>query len=106
MGPYFLAAALAFLVTAVLYYRGAFWAAGLTGIAFGVLIGRLVFTALGSIAGPVVGVLFLGGPAALLVIHAIDARKGLFLWPTIYAIPLGFLSGALLLGITGLAILL
>ena len=103
--PY-LATVVAFWVTAVLYYRGALWAASLCGLAFGVLATRTLYGAVGPIAFAVIGGLLIVGPGGLVMLHAVDVRKGLCLWPTIYSIPLAFLSGLLLIMLTGVVLLL
>ena len=101
----FLAALATFLLAALLYFRGWFRPAGLVGLAFGVAVSMLVLQGFGPIGGGVLVVLFVLAPAAFLVVHAYDARRGVFLLPTIYSIPLAFACGALLLLLGALALL-
>lgn len=102
----YLAALAAFLLGAVVYYVGWFVFAGLVALVFAVLMGAAVAGAMGPVAAGVLIALFLAGPAVFLGVHAVDARKGIFLLPTIYSIPLAFVCGALMLVVTGLALLL
>jgi hypothetical protein len=99
-------AAAAFLLSAVLYFRTAFAAAALCGLAYLVLVSIVVVEAMGPVGATVTAVLLLAVPNGLLLVHAYDARKGVFLLPTIYAIPIAFFAGAVTLVVTGLAMLL
>ncbi|MHC4957979.1 MAG: hypothetical protein ACYTGN_06345 [Planctomycetota bacterium] len=105
MGALYAAAAAAFVASALLYYRAAFAAAALCGLAYLVLVGVVVFNAMGPVGATVTTVLLLVAPNVFLLVHAVDAKKGIFLLPTIYAIPLTFFAGALTLAITGLVLL-
>ena len=105
MGLLYLAAAVAYLVTAALYFRGAFPAASATGLAFAILIGRTLAAAASPPLAAVLILLLVAAPGALVCLHAVDARQGLFLWPTIYMIPLAFATGVLALVAAAIALL-
>jgi hypothetical protein len=103
--PYAAAAAL-YLLCAVLYFRGHFaWAALLGALFLGALT-PVVLAAMGPVAAGAALALLAGVPAAYLVLHAFDARYGVFLLPTVYSIPIAFVSSFALLVLTGLALLL
>ncbi|MHC4971312.1 MAG: hypothetical protein ACYTG3_03180 [Planctomycetota bacterium] len=102
--PYAAAAAL-YLVCAVLYFRGHFAWAALAGALFLGALTPVVLAAMGPAAAAAALALLAGVPAAYLVLHAVDARQGLFLLPTVYSIPIAFVASLLLWALTGVALL-
>ena len=107
-GALFAAATLAFVAGAVLYFRVWFRAAGAAAVVFYASTGWLAPELLGPLGGAVALALLALPWATLLLLHAIDARVGFFNLPSFYAIPLAFLTGALLwalLAAAGLAAL-
>ena len=70
------------------YFHAQFWLAGLLGAVFGVKM----------------ALLFLVLPTVLLLVHAVDVRKGFSLAPTIYSIPLAF-AGAVVLWTSSMVML-
>jgi hypothetical protein len=102
----FAGAAAAYAAAAFLYYRGRFRGALAAAAAFAALVAPAVCAGMGPVAAAVALVLLLAAPLGYVLVHIVDARRGIFLLPTIYAIPLAFLAGAALLLATGLALLL
>jgi len=100
------AAAVAFFGTAALYFRGLFRTALVGGAVYGGLIARVVWASMGPVPATVSLLLLLLGPAIYVGVHILDARKGLFLLPTIYSIPIAFLAGGALLAVAGVAVAL
>ncbi|MFQ5845342.1 MAG: hypothetical protein ACE5JG_10195 [Planctomycetota bacterium] len=92
----FAAATLVLVVAGVTYFHGAFWTAGLLAIGYAVLMALLLTRLLGLWAQIVIGFFFLLVPAALLLGHAVDVRKGFSLLPTVYFIPFAFFCGGVL----------
>ncbi|MHC4547332.1 MAG: hypothetical protein ACYTEZ_01030 [Planctomycetota bacterium] len=99
-------AAALYLACGVLYYRGHFGLATLAGLLFFAALAPVVLAALGPVAGGGALALLAAAPLAYLAVHALDARRGLFLLPTIYSIPIAFVCGVTLWILTGLALLL
>jgi hypothetical protein len=98
-------AAALYLLCAVLYYRGRFGWAALVGALFFVALTPVVLDGMGPVAaGAALGLLAVA-PAAYLVVHAVDARRGLFLLPTVYSIPIAFVGALALWALAGLALL-
>jgi len=95
-----LAAFAVFLTASVLYYRARFLYASVAGLVLAVLLGVLLAQTFGAVAAIVIGALLLVSPAAFVAVHAVDARRGIFLLPTVYSIPLAFACAALCLVIT------
>ena len=100
----FAAATLGYALCALLYFRGRFRLALLAGGAFAAVTIWLVPLVMGPFAAVAALVLLLGLPATALLIHVYDSGRGVFLLPTIYAIPFAFLAAALLWVVTGLAL--
>ncbi|MDH3590764.1 MAG: hypothetical protein OER88_02730 [Planctomycetota bacterium] len=92
-----------FLLAGVVYFRGAFRAAALIGGAFWAVMGAVTWRHASTGAAVATTILLIAAPAVFLAVHAYDARRGVFLMPTIYAIPLAFLSGALLVAVATIA---
>jgi len=91
-----LLAAAAYLAAAVAYFRGLFRLSGAIGVLFWAL--AAVAVARGTTLVPAL-LIFVGFgllPAAFLLTHVIDLRKGLFIFPTIYSIPIAFAAGVVL----------
>jgi hypothetical protein len=103
---HFAAATALYLLGAILYYRGRFALAGAAGIGYGGVTAWIVAGAMGPVGATVTLVLLAVLPAAALLVHVVDARRGIFLMPTVYAIPLAFACGLLLWLVTGLALVL
>ena len=101
-----IAAFATFLLACVLYFRTRFLYASLTGIALAGLLGVLLFDTFATVTAVLLTVLLLLIPAGFVIVHAIDARKGIFLLPTIYGIAVAFLGATLCLLITAAARLL
>lgn len=102
----FYAVALALFAAACLvYYSGRLVPALLLEILFLAAIslaaGRLLPPAL---AWPAIALLALL-PGAFLLVHVVDARFGIFLYPTIYSIAIAAIASALFLGVCGVALL-
>jgi len=95
-----------FVAAALFYFHGWFRIASLFGIAFWLLAGRVLTLTLapGWAWGLLVPLAI--APAGFLFVHALDARGGFFRLPTIYSIPIAFLTGAVLLLCAGLGVLL
>ena len=102
----FAGAAAAWAAAAAAYFHARFRLAGLCGAAFwglGAAAAAQTLPAWGAaVAIGLLGVV----PAVFLLIHVVDAKKGIFLLPTVYSIPLAFLCGLMLLAATGLGLLL
>jgi len=101
-----LLAAAAYALSAWIYFRGRFGLAALGGVAFAALMAPLALRYLGGPGGAVVFALFAVAPAVYLAVHAADARRGLFLLPTIYSIPIAFVCGLLLWVVVALGAIL
>ncbi len=65
----------------------------------------VVLAAMGPVAAGAALALLAAIPAAYLVVHAVDARRGIFLLPTVYSIPIAFVCALGLWLLTGLALL-
>ena len=87
------AAALAYAASAGIYFRGRFGLAALGGAIFAGLMAPAAVGSLGGPGGVVAFALLVAAPGVYLVVHAVDARRGLFLLPTIYSIPIAFVCG-------------
>lgn len=99
------AAAVLYLVCAVLYFRGHFAWAALAGALFLGALAPVVLAAMGPLSGGAALFGLAAIPAAYVVVHAVDARYGIFLLPTVYSIPIAFVASLLLWALTGLALL-
>ncbi len=88
-----LLAALAYAASAWIYFRGRFGLAAMGGAAYWTLMAFAAARYLGAPGGAVVFALLAVAPGLYLAVHAVDARKGLFLLPTIYSIPIAFVCG-------------
>jgi hypothetical protein len=89
-------AALLFAAACLAYFHGRFLAASALGAAYWTAAGAVLFRELPPWGAAAALVPLAALPAFLLAVHAVDIRKGIFLLPTVYAIPLAFLAGALL----------
>ncbi len=86
-----------FVLAGVVYFRGAFVLTTLLALGFWAAMARaMTLHASPGAAIAAIGLLIVL-PAVFLVIHSYDAKRGVFLLPTIYAIPFAFLTGTLLL---------
>ena len=101
-----LAAFAVFLAASVLYYHARFLFAGVAGLALTVLLSILLAQMFSVVTAVVLGALLLLGPAVFVAVHAVDARRGIFLLPTVYSIPLAYACAALCLIIVTAAQLL
>ena len=101
----FAGACAAYAAAAFLYYGGRFVLALGAGAVFWGLTGAVVLDAMGPFGAAAAWILLAAGPALYLVVHAVDAKRGIFLLPTVYSIPLAFVAGLLLLGVSALALL-
>jgi len=106
MSVLWLLGAAAYALAAFAYYRGRFGLAALLGVAFAGLVAPVAVTGLGPVAGAAVLALLAAAPGIYLVVHCVDARRGLFLLPTIYAIPIAFVCALALLLLAGFGLLL
>lgn len=106
MTAVYAAAGALYLACAVLYYRGHFAYAALAGALFLGALTPVVLGAMGPVAGAVALAVLAALPAGYLVTHAVDARRGIFLLPTVYSIPIAFVAALALWVLTGLALLL
>ncbi len=91
-----LAAAVAYAASAWIYFRGRFGWAALGGVAFAALMAPAALGHLGGVGGAIAFALLAVAPGVYLLVHAVDARRGLFLLPTIYSIPIAFVCGLVL----------
>lgn len=105
-GALFAGACAAYTAAALLYYAGRFVPAMAAGAAFWGLTGAVVLDAMGPVGAAVSWLLLAAAPAIYLAVHAVDAKRGMFLLPTVYSIPLAFVAGLVLLCVTALALLL
>jgi hypothetical protein len=106
MSALLLGAAAAYLAAGLAYFRGRFAPAAALGALYVALMAPATTGALGAAFGLVLFLLLALAPAGYLVVHYVDARKGLFLLPTIYSIPLAFVCGLVLWLVTALAAIL
>ena len=86
------------------YFHAQFWLAGLLGAVFCVMMALHLAAHTPLWMQIVFGGLFLVLPTVLLLVHAVDVRKGFSLAPTIYAIPLAF-AGAVVLWTSSMVVL-
>jgi hypothetical protein len=98
-------AAALYVLCAVLYYRGRFGYAAIAGALFLGALAPVVLASMGPVAAAAALALLAALPAAYLVVHAVDARYGIFLLPTVYSIPIAFVCALGLWVLTGLALL-
>jgi len=103
---FLLGAAAAYALAALAYFRGRFGPAALLGAAFVALVAPVAVDGLGPVAGAAALALLALAPGVYLVVHCVDARRGLFLLPTIYSIPIAFVCTLALLLVAGLGLLL
>ena len=103
---HFAAATALYLLGAILYYRGRFALAGAAGLAYAGVAAWIVAGAMGPVGATVTLALLAVLPVAALVVHIVDVHRGIFLLPTIYAIPLAFACGLVLWLVAGLALVL
>lgn len=96
-GLLLLGAAVAYALSAWIYFRGRFGVAVLLGALFAGLIAPAAVGFLGGVGGAIAFALLVVAPAVYLAVHVVDVRKGLFLLPTIYSIPIAFVCGLVLL---------
>jgi len=90
------AAAVVYAASAWIYFRGRFGWAAFGGAIFAALMAPAAVANLGGLGGAAAFAVLAVAPAVYLVVHAVDARKGLYLLPTIYSIPIAFVCGLLL----------
>jgi hypothetical protein len=101
----YLAATAALGLAALLYFRGRFGAAALLGAAYNALVAEAARRAMPApLFWGAFGLLCLG-PAAFLALHVADIRRGLFLLPTVYSIPIAFFGAGLFWLLAGAALL-
>ncbi len=86
-----------FLVSSFGYFHGRFGLAYLTGVAYWACAGAVVLREMGALAAWLVLIPLCFLPALFLFVHTVDARTGTFIFPTMYSIPVAYLTGALLL---------
>ncbi len=90
------AAAVVYAASAWIYFRGRFGWAALGGAVFAGLMAPAAVGNLGGLGGAIAFALLAVAPAVYLVVHVVDAKKGLYLLPTIYSIPIAFVCGLVL----------
>jgi hypothetical protein len=100
------AAVAALLLAAVFYFHARFQAAAATGLVYAGLMAHLLREEFGHTPGMLAAVFLLLVPALCVVVHAIDARRGLFLLPTVYGIGIAFIGALAALLAVGAAKLL
>lgn len=103
---HFAAATALYLLSAVLYYKGRFALAGAAGTGYYGFAAWIVAGGMGPVGATVTLVLLAVLPAAGLLVHVVDAYRGIFLAPTVYTIPLAFACGLILWLIAGLTLVL
>jgi len=89
-------AAAAYLAAAVAYFKGFFRLSGAAGAVFWGLMAVAVVRETTLVCALVILAVFGLFPAAFLLTHVIDLKRGLFIFPTIYSIPVAFTAGILL----------
>jgi hypothetical protein len=99
-------AAAAYAASAWIYFRGGFRLAALLGAVFLGLMAPLAVANLGGPGGGIAFALLAVAPGVYLAVHVVDARKGLFLLPTIYSIPIAFVCGLVLWVVVALGAIL
>lgn len=102
----FAGATVAWAGAAVAYFHARFRLAGVLGVCFWGLAATVAARAMAPWVAALAFGLLGALPAGFLLVHVIDAKKGIFLLPTIYAIPFAFVCGLLLWAATGLGLLL
>ena len=102
----FAGAGLLFIISALSYYHGRFTIAAVLGALYYGALAPAVLDGMGPVGAAAALLLLAVAPATYLGVHMVDARRGLFLLPTIYAIPIAFLTGLLLWAIAGVALVL
>lgn len=101
----YLAATAALGLAALLYFRARFGLAALLGVAYGALVAEAARAAMpAALFWGAFGLLCLA-PGAFLLVHVADIRRGLFLLPTVYSIPIAFFGAALFWLLAGAALL-
>ena len=85
-----------FLVSSFGYFHGRFGLAYLTGVAFWACSGAVVLREMGGALAWITLIPLLFLPALFLFVHTVDARTGTFIFPTMYSIPVAYLTGAIL----------
>lgn len=95
-------AAAAYVASAWIYFRGRFALAALLGALFAGLMAPAAVGSLGGLGGVIAFALLAVAPGVYLAVHVVDVRKGLFLLPTIYSIPIAFVCGLVLLLVVAL----
>jgi len=101
-----LGAAAAYALSAWIYFHGRFGLAAFGGALFAGLMAPAAVGSLGAPGGAVAFALLAVAPGVYLAVHAVDARKGLFLLPTIYSIPIAFVCGLVLWVVVALGAIL
>jgi len=100
------AATCVMITCGILYYNGCLLASAMGGIAYAGLAGAVLVRSTATWVAVTLIALFAAAPTIYLVVHAIDARRGIFLLPTIYSIPIAFVCSLILWGCAGLGMLL
>ena len=100
------AALILFVVSAEAYFHARFLLAVPTGFGFWACMVTVVLTGMGSLAAWLVLLPLCVLPAVFLAVYLVDARTGTFIFPTIYSIPVAYLTGALLWIAGGIGLLL
>jgi len=96
---------IAFLACGRVYFHGRFRGAALLALGYAGLASAVAVRTLPPVAAAATLLLLLALPLGFVALHAVDARHGIFLLPTIYSIPLAFVAGALLWGLLTLVLL-
>jgi len=101
----FLAATAALFLACALYFRGRFLLAAVLGIAYAALAFETARPRLPSTLFWTSFLLFCVAPGSFLGLHVVDIRRGIFLLPTIYSIPIAFLGAGFFWALVGVALL-
>ncbi len=94
-----------FLACGRVYFHGRFRGAAALAAAHAAVASAVAIRTLPPVAAAATLLLLLALPLGFVALHAVDARQGLFLLPTIYSIPIAFVAGALLWGLLTLVLL-
>ncbi len=96
---------LVFIACGRVYFHGHFRSAAALGLLDAALSAAVAIRSLPPVAAAAALLLLLVLPLGFVALHAVDARQGIFLLPTIYAIPIAFLAGALLWGLLSVVLI-
>ena len=95
-GPLFAGSILSFVIAAVFHYYARFRIAAVFALLFWIGIARVMWQTMSPAWAIPIYLIFAVVPALLLLVAAIDSKRGFFNLPTFYFIPLSVLAGFVL----------